>query len=182
MWGLRSSSKSSSSTALYLYKWRAKMQKPVPAGSSFPYSTTVNIHFWRLTVHSSPIILFYFDRLYKHFFLPFPFIFLNFFSLLTFFSVLSLCSPYLSSPSLFSIALPSPLLIFWWCLGWRWAWVLVSTWWWSRGCGCGVADLGLGVAICDFVSAWWWSRGCGCGVAGGLRREARNEEREKKFK
>ena len=57
---------------------------------------------------------------------------------------------------------------------------MVSAWWWSRGCGCGVADLGLGVAICDLVSAWWWSRGCGCGVAGGLRREARNEEREKK--
>jgi hypothetical protein len=33
--------------------------------------------------------------------------------------------------------------------------------------------------ICDLVSAWWWSRGCGCGVAGGLRGEARNEEREK---
>jgi hypothetical protein len=32
------------------------------------------------------------------------------------------------------------------------------------------------------ISAWCWSRGCGCGVAdlGGLRREARNEEREKK--
>ena len=50
------------------------------------------------------------------------------------------------------------------------------------GCGCGVADLGLGVVVCDLVSALWWSRGCGCGVAGGLRREARNEEREKKFK
>jgi hypothetical protein len=78
---------------------------------------------------------------------------------------------------------------------WVWLWgcrsrlggvvcVLVSAWWWSRGCGCGygVADLGLDVVVCDLVSAWWWSRGCGCGVAGGLRREARNEEREKQFK
>jgi hypothetical protein len=60
--------------------------------------------------------------------------------------------------------------------------VLVSAWWWNRGCGCGVADLDLGVVVCDLVSAWWWSHECGCGVAGGLRREARNEEREKKFK
>ena len=56
--------KSSSNTALYLYKWRAKMQKSTPTGSSpgssFPYSATVNIHFWILTIHSSPIILIYF--------------------------------------------------------------------------------------------------------------------------
>ena len=63
--------------------------------------------------------------------------------------------------------------------------VVVEPWVWLLGCrsrpGCGywVADLGLGVVVCDLVSTWWWSRGCGCGVAGGLRREARNEEREK---
>ena len=94
-------SKSSTSTALYLYKWRAKMQKSAPTllfiPLFIPYIATVKIYIWRVTVHSSAIILLYFDWLYKPFFLPFPFIFPNFFSLLTFFSVLSLCSQF--SPS-----------------------------------------------------------------------------------
>ena len=63
-----------------------------------------------------------------------------------------------------------------------WVWL----WWvafWSRRGG-GAVGVGVVVVDCVLVSAWWWSRGCGCGcgVAGGLRRGARNEEREKKFK
>jgi hypothetical protein len=59
------------------------MQKSAPTGSSpdssFPYSATVNIHFRILTVHSSPIILIYFDRLYKLFFFFLSFHFPEFF-------------------------------------------------------------------------------------------------------
>ena len=45
-----------------------------------------------VSVHPSTIILIYFDRLYKVFFPSFSLIFSKIFSLLTFFSVLSLCS------------------------------------------------------------------------------------------
>ena len=167
------------------------MQKPAPAllfiPLFIPYIATVKIHIWIVTIHSSAIILFYFDRLYKPFFLPFPFIFPNFFSLLHFFPFSSLCSPSISGCGSGFVGLP-----IWVGCGGGVVWLshdcgcgvadLGWMWWWSRGCGCGVANLSMGVVVCDLVSAWWWSRGCGCGVAGGLRREARNEEREKKFK
>jgi hypothetical protein len=104
--------KSISSTALYFHKYRAKTKKQASAdsssGSSFAYSATVKIHFWRLTVHSSSIILFYSNRLYKPFFLPFISFPRFFFSLLTFFSVLSTVLS-LFSPFSPSVLYSSPL-------------------------------------------------------------------------
>ena len=177
------------------------MQKPAPALLFIPYSAIVKIHIWRLTVHSSSIILFYFDRLYKPFFPPFLSFPRFFFSLLHFFPSLRCALPlsWVADLGLWGcrsgLGVIEPWVWLWGCRSGLdvvvelcdWAvgvvvCVLVSAWWWSRGCGCGVADLSLGVVVCDLVSAWWWSCGCGCGVAGGLRREARNEEREKKFK
>ena len=59
------------------------------------------------------------------------------------------------------------------------AWVCspISAWCWSRGCGCGVADLEVFVA---WVTDRWQPGVVVCADLGGLRREARNEEREKK--
>ena len=155
--------------ALYLHMWRAKMKIKCSSISLFNPSKTRSA--CTLFTNSSAELKI---RIFKFFF----FFFLAFILLDFFLSLRSLLSP------LSSFLFPSLLSLCWRSRRRSGLGVmvcdLISVWWWSRGYGCGVANLGLGVVVCNLVSAWWWSRGCGCGVVGGLRREARNEEREKK--
>ena len=130
--------------------WRAKMQKPAPALLFIPYSATVKIYIWRLTVHSSAIILLYFDRLYNFFFFL-SFSFSRIFFSLHFFPS-SLCFPSVSGCR-------SGFVGLWGC--WSGLDVVVES--------CGVADLGFwGCGVADLGWMWWWSRvglpiwvGCG---------------------
>ncbi len=138
--------------------WRAKMQKPAPALLFIPYSATVKIYIWRLTVHSSAIILLYFDRLYKFFFLPFPFIFPDFFSL-SIFSPLCCALPLSQVADLGLWGCGVADLGLWGCgvadLGWMWCWsrVVLPIW-----VGCGGLRFGLGVVVEPWVWVWLW--GC----------------------